>query len=307
MPPSVTVAVPSHERPVRLGRLLDALAEQTLEEEWEVVVVHDSGDDTEAVLSGHPLRAAGRLRHVRLDRGTGSASRQRNVAWREANAPLVAFTDDDCRPAPGWLDALLVAARADPGAFVQGRTVPDQLDGVTPGGPGVRTLHVAPPTPHVPTCNVLYPRALIERVGGFSEDPDLRAGEDTELAWRVVEAGGRQAAAPAAVVHHAVEAVGVLGAVRAAVRWGDLAYVVRRHPHLRSELIGGVFWKAEHGLLAAAAAGLALAPRRRGALVLALPYLWARRGRDLPGWAALDVAEMAALARGSIRHRTLML
>ena len=32
---------------------------------------------------------------------------QRNHGWRAGGAPLVAFTDDDCRPAPGWLEALL--------------------------------------------------------------------------------------------------------------------------------------------------------------------------------------------------------
>ncbi len=347
MPPEVTVAVPSHERPLRLRWLLNALEEQTLEPaRFEVVVVHDSGDDTERLIVTHPLARSGRLRHVRLPAGTGSASRQRNVAWRAATAPLVAFTDDDCRPAPGWLAALVTAARASPGALVQGRTLPDPYEaGPLRATPNVRTLHVDPPTPHVPTCNVLYPRAVLDRVGGFSEQPDLSAGEDTDLAQRAIEAGAGHVAAAGAVVYHAVTAVSLRGRIRAADRWADLAYVPKRHPHLRGLLVGGIFWRRSHALLAlalggaavgaaGAAAGGAAAGRRRGAaagrgrralggavaVAAAAPYAVHQRrldGRALRGWARfafygpgrvlVDLAEMRALARGSVRHRTVML
>src|SRR3954470_6358165 len=96
-PMDVSVVVPSHERPLRLRWLLNALEEQTLpRDRWELVVVHDSrGEETATLLDGHPLTEAGVLRHERLEPGTGTPARQRNVGWRRARAPLVAFTDDD--------------------------------------------------------------------------------------------------------------------------------------------------------------------------------------------------------------------
>src|SRR3954471_814692 len=114
--PEISVVVPSHERPLRLRWLLNALEEQTLpRERWELVVVHDSrGDETVKLLDEHPLAKAGVLRHRRLEPGTGSPSRQRNVGWRMAGAPLVAFTDDDCRPEPEWLPRLLCRGGGDP-------------------------------------------------------------------------------------------------------------------------------------------------------------------------------------------------
>jgi GT2 family glycosyltransferase len=316
LPLEVTVAVPSHERPLRLRWLLNALEEQTLDAaRFEVVVVHDSGDDTEHMIVTHPLAETGRLRHVRLPPGTGTASRQRNVAWREARADLVAFTDDDCRPAPDWLERLLAGARANPGAFVQGRTMPDPLEIALLRAPHARTLEVDPPTPYVPTCNVLYPRVVLERADGFLEDPDLASGEDTDLAHRAVEAGTTQAAAPDAVVFHAVEAVSLRARIRSIGRWSDLAYVAKRHPHLRRELVLGLFWKRSHPLLLLAVAGAAVAPWRGLALLAALPYAWHLRRlerRDARGWlrfalyspgrAVVDAAEVAALARGSLRH-----
>lgn len=318
MPPEVTVAVPSHQRPLRLRWLLNALEEQTLAaDRFEVVVVHDSGDDTARLIATHPLTRAGRLRHVRLPPGTGTASRQRNIAWRAALAPLVAFTDDDCRPAPDWLERLLAAARTHPGALVQGRTLPDPYESaVMAATPNVRTLHVEPPTPYVPTCNVLYPRAVLECTGGFLEAPDLASGEDTDLALRAQAAGAGHAAAPDAVVFHAVQAVTLPGRVRAAGRWADLAYIARAHPHMRRHLALGLFWRWSHAWLLLALAGLSLAPRHRGAAVLVLPYLvharraersWRRVLRHGPGRAVADGAEVAALARGSARHRTVVL
>ena len=66
--PEISVVVASHDRPVRLRWLLNALEEQTLDPaRWEVVVGHDSaGPETAELLATHPLARSGRLRHVAL-------------------------------------------------------------------------------------------------------------------------------------------------------------------------------------------------------------------------------------------------
>ncbi|MCW2966883.1 MAG: hypothetical protein JWM71_655 [Solirubrobacteraceae bacterium] len=317
-PLRVSVVVPSHDRPVRLRWLLNALEEQTLPAgEWELVVVHDSGDDTERVLSEHPLARAGRMRHLRLARNTGTSSRQRNTGWREARARLVAFTDDDCRPERGWLAELVTAADLVPGAIVQGTTRPDPYEQrIADGTPRWRSLRVEPPSFHCPTCNVLYEREALEAVGGFVEQPAIASGEDTDLALRVRATGRVLVGAPGAVVNHAIEPLSWRGQFRVAWRWQHIAYVARHHREARRELEAGLFWNRAHALLALALAGGVLSARHRAALVLALPYLLLRlpgRGLGLretwravkraPGDVAIDSAEMAALVRGSVRYR----
>jgi hypothetical protein len=227
-----------------------------------------------------------------------------------AAAPLVAFTDDDCRPDENWLRELLAAARAKPGALVQGRTQPDPYEADVLRAPYARSLSVDPPGPFAQTANMLYPREALERCDGFDERLD--SGEDTDLALRAREAGYEYEGAPAAVVYHAVEALSLPLALRVTRKWADLAHVVKRHPHMRELMTGGVFWRPSHPALLAAAVGVLAARRVPLAALLVLPYLrmhvtGPRSLVRVPGRAVVDAAEIVTCARGSIRHRTLFL
>jgi GT2 family glycosyltransferase len=318
----VSVVVPSHERPLRLRWLLNALEEQTLDRSrWELVVVHDSrGDESEELLRTHPLAAAGVLRHERLAPGTGTPARQRNTGWRLASAPLVAFTDDDCRPEPRWLEELLAAARANPGAIVQGAVRPDPYETDLLRATHVRTLEVAPPGPFGQTASILYPREVLAAAGGFDESLPTAAGEDTDLAMRARSRGVAYVGAPEALVNHAVEAYGLVGYLRLTWKWRHLPLVAKRHPELRRLFPLGRFWRRSHPLFLLAAGGLVASGRARPAALLALPYahdLLRRRGGrvrgtaraavEAPGRVAVDAVEVAAFAWGSVRHRTLFL
>ena len=108
--------------------------------------------------------------------------------------------------------------------------------------------------------------------------------------------------------------------LRLSWKWRHLPLVVGRHREIRDLYPLGVFWRRSHGLLLLAALGVALGRRRRVAVVLTGPYareLLGRRGTHLrgrlravteaPGRVAIDAVELAALASGSLRHRTLFL
>jgi GT2 family glycosyltransferase len=321
--PALSVVVASHDRPLRLRWLLNALEEQSLAREaWEVVVAHDSGAETAALLATHPLAAAGTLRTLAFGRGAGPAEK-RNAAWRAARAGVVVFTDDDCRPPAEWLGHVLAAVRAHPGAIVQGATRPDPDELALVAVAGWRSQQIDPPVPWAQTCNIAFPRAALEAVGGFDATLPDAAGEDTDLALRARAAGVPYAGAPAMLTYHCIEVPGLRARLRDTQRWRHLPGVVARHPRLRRGFPLRVFWKQRHALLGPALLGAGLAarqPRRAWALALVLP--WARlaapsygpgaRGRlravaELPANALVDAAEVAALARGSVAHRTLLL
>jgi GT2 family glycosyltransferase len=334
--PEIAVVIPSHDRPLRLRWLLNALEEQTLaSDRFEVIVSHDSrGPETEDLLRSHPLAVAGVLRHVSLPPGSAPPGRHRNHAWRLARAPFVAFTDDDCRPPAEWLERALAAARADPAAIVQGATAPDPDElGIALHAPHARSQAIDPPVAWAQACNIVYPRELLERSGGFDEV--MQGGEDADLAHRAIEAGAAFRGAPEVLTYHAVHARGLVGSLRSLRRWEYLAALVKRHPQLRESFTARLFWRETHawllfgiggGALAVGRAGSGARPRRATAAAAAAATLaalpWAVkaapsygpsvRGRsraalELPGRAVVELAEIAVLARGSVRYRTILL
>ena len=312
--------VPSHDRPLRLRWLLNALEVQTLDRDrWEVVVGHDSsGPETEALLSSHPLAAAGVLRWATLAAGTAPPGRNRNAALALARGSTIVFTDDDCRPPEGWLQSVADAVARHPGAIIQGRVEGDPDERAMRHSSHPRTQYF----PHVPRpwaecCNIVYPRAAVEAVGGFVED--TYTGEDTDLNVRVRATGVPYVGDPAMLNYHAVEEGSVLSWVRGASRWSDLPLLVKRHPEFRDAFALGLFMKRSHLWLPFALAGLRLERRNPLWAVLVVPWAIQWQGRhpgirgrlrhliELPGWAAIDAAEIVALARGSVEHRTVLL
>jgi hypothetical protein len=112
---------------------------------------------------------------------------------------VIAFTDDDCIPEPGWLRA--------------------GLDALAEGVVGVSGLLVLPlcadPTDYelnasrlahaeFVTANCFYRRDAIARAGGFDERFTAAWREDSDLHFALHGAGERLAHAPGAVVIHPI-------------------------------------------------------------------------------------------------------
>jgi glycosyltransferase involved in cell wall biosynthesis len=316
--PSVSAVIATRDRPARLAALLDALRAQTLAaEEFEVVVVDEGSEpETRTLLEAARAQADLRLRVVRHERPRGPGA-ARNAGLRVAHGDLIAFTDDDCRPAAGWLEAGLDAHARAPEAVVQGQTEPDPADRAR-RGPFTRTVQVRGMGPGYETCNIFYPRELLQALGGFDEGFGLRpGGEDTDLAWRAMELGRPTAFCSEALVYHAVVELGLMGALREATRWTETMRVFARHPGAREALDHRLFWNVWHYLIVRSALALLL-PRRLRPLrwVILARHAMAMSGRvrtlDARPWVAAallvyDFVELVAVVRGAIRHRTIVL
>jgi glycosyltransferase involved in cell wall biosynthesis len=316
MAPQVSVVFATHNREGRVADLLASLRRQELDD-FEVIAVDDASTDGTSAL----LASAGEglnLRVIRHEESRGPSA-ARNAGWRAARAPLVAFTDDDCVAMPSWLSAGVAAANAMPGAVVQGRTEPnpDELDSI---GPFSRTLEVTERGPYYQTCNIFYPREVLERLGGFDEKRfTVPGGEDADLAWRAIESGVPVEFEPEALVHHAVADLGPMGKLRVGARWQESMVIYKEHPGLREAVFTKrIFWKGTHYLLLRALLGLAaLRFARPFAVWLAYPYfkhmLSDRRHQErasmliAPYWILHDLVEIAGCVRASVRERMIVL
>lgn len=300
------------KRPARLLAALTALAQQDLpREELEVVVAGDPGVEL------HSPPPALSLRLVRTGATAGAAAK-RNLGWSQARAPLIAFTDDDCRPAPGWARALLASHERHPGSFVQGRTEPDPGEVEELWGLAHSQL-IARASPWHETCNIAYPRSVLERLGGFEEGYGPLGGEDTDLGERARAAGAPKEYEEAALVWHAVERRSFRQAIREAVRTRDEPQVLARFPHLREELYLRVFYRRDHALLLLALAG-ALSRRPLLGAAVAIPYVRShlrnhrltplsltRAAGHLPVRALRDAIEIYVVGRRGLRRGVIAL
>lgn len=320
----VSVVIPSHAAAHTVGPLLEGLRSQTLApERYEVIVVDPGADGTRRVLE--ELAADWRGPELRLLRGPlrdGPAAK-RNAGAAAARAPVLAFTDADCVPEPGWLAAGL-AATGDGYAVVQGAVVP-------PAGtlhhPLSHTIHVLSDVGLHETSNMFYERALFERLGGFTLRYFRRFGapfgEDAELGWRARRSGASYRFAAEAVVRHPVGAPSLRRHLRE--QWLARAFpqLVRDVPELREALFYRRWFLTRRSAAALAAALGALAARRAplAGVALSAPYarLIARELRSsgarqprvlarlLGANLASDLALLLALAWGSARAGRLVL
>lgn len=314
--PRVSVVVSTHNRRSRLEALLEALSSQTLHrDEYEVIIV-DNGttDGTQQFLS-----TVEGIRVIRREVSNGPAE-ARDEGWRSARGQLIAFTDDDCRPEPAWLEEALKVHEAAPGAIVQGATRPDPNEEHLMEEPLARSIRVDGLGPFFQTCNVFYPREVLERAGGFDARISGRACEDVDLALRALSTGCGAVFADGAVVNHAVEVRTTREAVRDAERWAMLPGLVATYPQIRRAFPWrGLVWRETHARLAIAALGLSLASLtgRRSFLLWCVPYLSYRNGWDphgvmrtistLPKLLPVDAAELFVLSRASARRRRIFL
>lgn len=312
---AVSVIVPARDARATLPALLDALGGlDPVPGGIEVVVADDgSTDGTGQLARAHP--AVTRVVHT----GSVGPGAARNAAVAVATGDVIAFTDADCAPEPGWLAAALSALEA--GAdVVQGVVMPDG-----PVGPFDRTVRVDA-AGLFETANLVVRAPWLARVGGFEPWLTPRGGgkelgEDVWLGWRMSRAGARVAFVPGARVRHAVFPGTPASSVAEQARLRFFPAIVARIPELRPALTyRGVFLSSRTAAFDLAALGVAVtvgAGRREG-LVLVLPYardLWragrvwgVRRGPAVVlTRVAADAVGAGALVAGSVRARCVLL
>lgn len=267
----VSVVVPTCGRMDLLDRCLDALTRQKLPAgSYEVIVVDDEPNhNTLHLVAGWRARTLERgPRLVYLaNSGTHGAAAARNLGWRAAQAPIVAFTDDDGVPAPTWL-AQGLAAFGDEVDVLCGR-----LDTHT-AAPGHDRAAEPAGTDAVCIANCFCRKSVLVALDGFDERFEQASHGDADLHFRLLGMGARIAWAPAAVVVQPVppQAWGAsLAQTRRAV-FDALLY--KKHPRLYREKIGATppldYYLATAALLVALGALLAGAT----AIALAAGLAW---------------------------------
>jgi glycosyltransferase involved in cell wall biosynthesis len=216
--PIVTVIIPSRDRPGELRRCLEALGRQDADVPFEIVVVDDGSMPPVAVAEARVVRTSGQ--------GPAAA---RNAGAAAAMGAILAFTDDDTIPAPGWVRTIVSHLKAHPEHVgVQGPVTSPPFDPLTE-----HSIDVSVPG-HFLTCNVAYRHDVFAAAQGFHEGFPHPHCEDLDLGFRLTR-DGEIGFAPEMAVVHPPRRVPMTAQIRRGRLLGSELLLRERHPDLYTD------------------------------------------------------------------------
>ncbi len=196
---TASIIVPTRERAGYLARALASIAEQARAEGVDVLVV-DDGPDAQT----HAAAEQAGARYVAHERSLG-LNAARNTAITATDADWLFFVDDDVEVRPGWLAALLAAARsADADVAVLAGAIHARIDNPRYrqcGREGAPITFLESDRGVGWGANLGVRRAWVERAGPFDAGRALY-GDEQEWQDRVRAAGGRVLWVPDAELDH---------------------------------------------------------------------------------------------------------
>jgi len=174
-----SVVIPTYQRPEELAGCLDCLApgaQQLSFDNYEVLVSDDAGTGSETqrlVTEQYPWATW-------VEGPARGVAANRNHGVRQAQGEWLVFTDDDCRPVEGWLDAYRSAQENTSQQVMEGKTEPESEK----PGPGW-TAPINRQGGKLWSCNFATRQSIYERLGGFDEDYPSFGVEDIDFRVRV--------------------------------------------------------------------------------------------------------------------------
>jgi len=195
---SVVIAAMNAEK--FIGKCLDSLEGQSFKD-FEVIVVDDgSSDNTIGAANAYP-----RVRVLKQDHA-GPAIARNNGAWA-AKGQIIVFTDSDCVLERNWLEEMVRPFKEKEIAGVQGRYRTRQKSIIA------RLIQLEIERSYVKmakrkfidfmgTYSAAYRKKVFEEMKGFDTSFPIASGEDTDLSFRVSEAGYKMVFRPKAIVFH---------------------------------------------------------------------------------------------------------
>lgn len=198
----ISVVIPAYNAATTLGSCLEALLAQVPQcaQPVEVIVVDDGSRDDTAALA----RACGVTVIEQANQGPAAA---RNAGVQHAGGDIVLFTDSDCVPAAGWLQAMSAALAGPDVVGVKGAYLTRQRALVA------RFVQIeyedrydrmrrAPSIDFIDTYSAGYRRDVFLENQGFDTIFATASVEDQEFSFRLAQKGYRLVFVPAARVFH---------------------------------------------------------------------------------------------------------
>jgi glycosyltransferase involved in cell wall biosynthesis len=198
---SASIVIPTFNGASRIGNCLDSLVQQTIDRDVEILVVDDGSTDN----TTNVVRSYSSVRLIAQSNAGPASARNRGAL--EAIGKILLFTDDDCVPMPGWLDAMLepfqdldvVGAK---GIYrthqksLAARFVQIEYEDKYRMMAGLSTIDF------IDTYSAGFRRDRFLEMAGYDTSFPVACAEDVELSYRMSARGWKMIFVSAAVVYH---------------------------------------------------------------------------------------------------------
>lgn len=227
---NVSIVIPTKNRKELLSETLAAIAKLDYpKDKFEVIILVDKN-------CNYPIHE--QLDEIRKKTGLDLHyydSERRNTTDRSfginhAKYPFIGCLDDDTFPEHDWIKKMLSVFKDDKIGFAYGNTVtPEQL---------IYPWMVSPMGHKGATCNMMYRKDVIDRIGGM--DLKTKFHHDIDLELRAIAAGYYGVESGAKATHH-VEVLNARSIVVKSLRHIEDVYYYKKYPKQMSRFVGKPF------------------------------------------------------------------
>jgi len=208
MLPFFSVIIPTRNRLPQLAVCLEALASLDYPHNYfEVIVVDDSNERSPEDVVAQFHR---RLNVSLIAQPHAGPATARNTGAARAQGQFLAFIDDDCASAPGWLQSLAAHFALLPERLIGGQTLNALRENPysTASQSLIDYLYAyynsdCDRARFIASNNLALPTELFLGLGGFDATFPFAAAEDREFCDRWLSHGFQITYAPEAIVYHA--------------------------------------------------------------------------------------------------------
>lgn len=244
---NISVIVPTFNSQTTLPALLNSLINQT-HDEYEIIIVDDcSSDNTSKIITKYNTK------YIRLKKNSGPAV-CRNLGAKAAVGDILAFTDSDCIVDSNWLSNINRYFLNGDCEAIMGRLIINPSDylgdsisalGFPAGGSlgfdKVWKVDNNGFTSSLSSCNCAIKKNVFNDLGGFDETFPYAGGEDSFLAYSLVQSGFRIKYCPDIIVYHEAR-----DSLKAYILWqfkrGISSYIFSSKVENRSEYMSLRLW-----------------------------------------------------------------
>lgn len=238
--PKISLVIPLYNAQELLDGCLRSVIRQNYKGEIELIIVNDgSTDESGSIINKFASRNRDQLNTKVIHQENQGAAAARTRGLKKASGEYIFILSQDCIAEPNWISSIVKIFEVDQQiGIVQGKILPEREIDI----PIFHCTRVLSFSFSFETAAIAYRASALDKAGPYFNQELSEFGDDTDLAWRILETGFKSFWLDQPTVYHKVLPQKFWQEVKKA--WGIQKFplLIKKHPQLRQYLQFGFVW-----------------------------------------------------------------